>query len=309
MWPAASTPGARRSIPPWRSTDPTPLPSTLRLKPVSRSLRSVLGYGLPEAERLKHNEGRFVALLVSTLVPVLLLPSTAPLHHRGYAFQALVLSQLIALCLFTLSRSASGRRKGWGRTVFLVLGLLCTAGIWGPAFHGGWGDPSLRLKQWLLGLLSLFFLQSSIRLVQLLARSPRVNPRVMAGAAAGYLLLGLTGGVLATTTQLFVPGSFHISNLLDQEQLLDRLTYFSFTTIAGLGPGDIVASNAHGERFVILLSVSGTLYVALLVGLLLGRFIASQEATFLAEERFAQPAQRDRPSGAPSGYSGEADPP
>jgi hypothetical protein len=121
--------------------------------------------------------------------------------------------------------------------------------------------------------------------VQLLARAPRVNTRVMAGAAAGYLLLGLTGGVLATTTQLFVPGSFRIGSMLDQEQLLDRLTYFSFTTIAGLGPGDIVASNAYGERFVILLSVSGTLYVALLVGLLLGRFIASQEVAYLEQDQ------------------------
>jgi len=200
---------------------------------VSRSLRSVLGYGLPEAERLKHNEGRFVALLLSTLVPLLLLPSTSTRLHHGYDLQALVLSQLIALCLFTLSRSWSGQRRSVGRVVFLVSGLICGVGIWIPAFHGGWGDPSLRLKQWLLALLSLFFLQSSARLVQLLARAPRVNTRVMAGAAAGYLLLGLTGGVLATTTQLFVPGSFRIGSMLDQEQLLDRLTYFSFTTIAG----------------------------------------------------------------------------
>ena len=66
--------------------------------------------------------------------------------------------------------------------------------------------------------------------------------------------------------------------------LLDRLTYFSFVTIAGVGYGDVLPANAVGERFVILLSVASTLYVALLVGLLLGRFIASEEVEMLEED-------------------------
>jgi hypothetical protein len=106
----------------------------------------------------------------------------------------------------------------------------------------------------------------------------------MAGAAAGYLLLGFTGGVLATATEVFKPGSFLLGHLAHQQLLLDRLTYFSFVTIAGLGYGDVLPGNAIGERFVILLSVSSTLYVALLVGLLLGRFIASQEVLILEED-------------------------
>ena len=61
------------------------------------------------------------------------------------------------------------------------------------------------------------------------------------------------------------------------ELLVDRLTYFSFVTLAGLGIGDVVPLNPLGERFVILLSLSGTLYLALLMGLLIGRFIATQE--------------------------------
>ena len=145
-------------------------------------------------------------------------------------------------------------------------------------------------------LLSLFFLVTSVRLVQRLARAPRVNARVMAGACAGYLLLGITGGVIATATDVFVPGSFRLDAVVDHELLLDRLTYFSFVTIASLGPGDIVAGNAVGARFVLLLSVSSTLYVAMLVGLLLGRFIASQEVEYLEEDLRAE-ARRRRAGG------------
>jgi hypothetical protein len=174
---------------------------------------------------------------------------------------------------------------------FLVLGLVCVLGVWLPPLRDSW-EPQL-LKGGVLTLLSLFFLVTSVRLIQQLARAPRVNARVMAGASAGYLLLGVTGGVLATATQVFMPHSFRLDVVADQELLLDRLTYFSFVTIAGLGPGDIVAGNAIGERFVILLSVSSTLYVALLVGLLLGRFIASQEVEYLVEEQLVpEPSER-----------------
>jgi hypothetical protein len=48
-----------------------------------------------------------------------------------------------------------------------------------------------------------------------------------------------------------------------------------------------------GERFVILLSVASTLYVALLVGLLLGRFIASEEVEMLEDDAL----ERDQADG------------
>ena len=246
------------------------------------SFRSVLGYGLPEAERLKHNEGRYVGLLITALLPVFLLPITSNQRHGGLVLLAVILSLLILQSLYTLARAVIGVKGRVARMLFVAVGLLCLVGVWIPALEGGW--PTTTIKLTVLSLLSLFFLDSSVRIVQLLARAPRVSVRVMAGAAAGYVLLGITGGILATTTETFLPGSFHFDSVLDQELLLDRLTYFSFVTIGGLGPGDIVAGNAVGERFVILLSVCSTLYVALLVGLLLGRFIASQEVEYLVED-------------------------
>lgn len=237
-----------------------------------------------EAERLRRQEGRYVLLLLATLVPMLLLPLTATPHRSGHIVLALVFSLLILQSLHTLSQPGRGLNGRLGRGVHRLLGLLSLVAIWIQPLWPGGRPQALKLT--LLSLLSLFFLVTSVRLVQRLARAPRVNARVMAGATAGYLLLGITGGVLATATELFLPGSFRLDAVVDHELLLDRLTYFSFVTIAGLGPGDIVASNAVGERFVMLLSVSSTLYVALLVGLLLGRFIASQEVELLEEEHW-----------------------
>ncbi len=89
--------------------------------------------------------------------------------------------------------------------------------------------------------------------------------------------------MVATALEVVIPGSFSLGAVSGHEALTDRLLYYSFVTVAGLGYGDVLPANPVGERFAILLSVSSTLYVSLLVGLLLGRFIAF-EAAELEEE-------------------------
>ena len=248
----------------------SPLPSEQRWPGFSR-------------ERLGRLERQFLPLLITVLVPVLLLPQTATGHRAGNALLAVLISVLIVQSIRTIGL-AGGAKVGmvWRQRTYTWFGWLVLVSLWLPVVHDGWELPALKAT--VFSGLSLFFLITSVGLVQILARVPRVNAQVMAGAAAGYLLLGFTGGVLATATEVFKPGSFLLGHLLNHQLLLDRLTYYSFVTIAGLGYGDVVPGNAFGERFAILLSVSSTLYVALLVGLLLGRFIASQEALILEED-------------------------
>ncbi|MCP9785542.1 ion channel [Cyanobium sp. N5-Cardenillas] len=267
----ASTPGARRWILTFRATEPLS-PARQRWRERRRQ----------EVRRLIALEKRFLPLLLSALLPILVMPFTATRGLPGQVLLALVFNLLILQSILTLPvigvvSYARLRQEG-----FRWIGVVGGLGLWLPVLTGTWHGGLFRAVE--MVLLSLFFLFTSIRLVRLLARVPRVNGLVMAGAAAGYLHLGLTGGVLATATQVLVPGSFSLGAAASHQVLLDRLTYFSFVTIAGVGYGDVLPANAVGERFVILLSVASTLYVALLVGLLLGRFIASEEVEMLEED-------------------------
>lgn len=226
-------------------------------------------------------ERQFVPLLLTTLLPILLLPSTASGDRSSrwlfFSLQVLIILQSLR-CLPAFSSSPPSRRWELG---YRLLGGLALATNLAFALSGRSGEQAFQA---MLVPQALFALMSSVRLILLLARVPRVNGQVMAGAAAGYILLGLTGGVLAAATEAFIPGTFLLGIGPSRQMLLDRLTYFSFVTLAGLGYGDVLPGNAFGERFAILLSVSGTLYVVLLVGLLLGRFIASEEVRFLERE-------------------------
>lgn len=251
--------------------------------------RDRFGASRNRGQLLRRSEQRYLRLLGVAFLPILLMPFTSGPDRGGPIVLALVFSLLIAQSLDTLTRQISPRLVATiGLAGYRLLGMVTLVALWIRPLHGQAGPELLR--QLTLTLLSLFFLITSVRLVQQLARAVRVNALVMAGGAAGYLLLGITGGVLATVTQVAVPGSFRFSHGAAPELLLDRLTYFSFVTLGGLGLGDIVPGNAVGERFVILLSVASTLYVALLVGILLGRFIASQEQKILASEHLMHSA-------------------
>ena len=96
--------------------------------------------------------------------------------------------------------------------------------------------------------------------------------------AAGYVHLGLTAGLLATVLQLVDPDSFNLGAIAMREELMARLSYFAFITLGSLGYGDVVPASPIGESFAVLLSLSSTLYLSLLVGLLLSRFITSQDS-------------------------------
>jgi hypothetical protein len=67
------------------------------------------------------------------------------------------------------------------------------------------------------------------------------------------------------------------------EELVARLSYFSFVTIGTLGYGDVVPASPIGESFVVLLSITSTLYVSLLIGLLLSRYIDSRTKLAIRE--------------------------
>lgn len=228
--------------------------------------------------RWERIENQFLPLLITVLLPVLFLPSTAQSDPKGRWLLFVLIVLIIVQALRSLPAIGLGPSSPlWVLGHRLVGGLAAATALAFVRF----GENNLLAFKAMLLPLGVFLLITSVRLVSLLARVPRVNGKVMAGAAAGYLLLGLTGGVLASTTQSFVPGAFLLGTTGTHQLLMERLTYYSFITLGGLGYGDVLPGNAYGERFAILLSVSGTLYVVLLVGLLLGRFIASEEARFL----------------------------
>ena len=229
----------------------------------------------PIGDRIQQRESLFGWFLLATLLPILVMPFT---NLEGNAIQRLLLPVstlwLVLLSLRIMPRDLLRWRR-WSFTAFYrVLGLLCVAVMWLPfvlGHHAG--------HQWHVPILSVitgFYLSTMVGIVLVLAQVKRVNEAVLCLGAAGYILLGLTGGQLATALEVLSPGSFSLGRMLPGEELVERLSYFSFVTLGSLGYGDVLPATAVAESFAVLLSVTATLYITLVIGLLLSRYIETR---------------------------------
>jgi len=139
----------------------------------------------------------------------------------------------------------------------------------------------------LLGLFTLFIAWSMWRLVRVLAWERRIDNRTLCGATAGYLLLGISGGLLLTVLDSVVPGGFYdnftrealtmptMASASDGRISWDlnygRLNYFAFVSLTTLGYGDITPVVPLTRLACLALSVLGPLYIAVVLGVLISR--------------------------------------
>ena len=229
----------------------------------------------PIGDRIQQREPLFGWFLLATLLPILVMPFT---NLEGNAIQRLLLPVstlwLVLLSLRIMPRDLLRWRRWSFTALYRVLGLLCVAVMWLPfvlGHHAG--------HQWHVPILSVitgFYLSTMVGIVLVLAQVKRVNEAVLCLGAAGYILLGLTGGQLATALEVLSPGSFSLGRMLPGEELVERLSYFSFVTLGSLGYGDVLPATAVAESFAVLLSVTATLYITLMIGLLLSRYIETR---------------------------------
>ncbi|WP_353617661.1 potassium channel family protein [Synechococcus sp. CCAP 1479/9] len=197
-------------------------------------------------------------------------------------------SYLLITVLTTLELSgclAGGVGRSWSDRLFLALG--CT----NPFLQLYWllTPASQRLSGVpLLLITTLFIGWSLVRLVRTLGREPRATSPVVAGAVAGYLLLGLSGGLVLSVLETIEPGSF-LANTADGQAAIvrshpganaesvwqldfARINYFAFVSLTTTGYGDITPARPPARMASVVLGIAGPLYIAVILGVLINRF-------------------------------------
>jgi len=225
-----------------------------------------------QAKEIAAKESQFPLFLIATLLPLLALP-TADLS--GGVLQRYALPVAVDLLILQSLRALPDWQARVGRlrinALYRWLGFLGAIDVWIP-FLIGHNVPWL-LRAAFVGIRAAFFLMTACRIIQVLATCRQVSGRTLCLAAAGYIHMGLTSGQLATVLQVVDADSFRLGTMGSREELVARLSYFAFETIGTLGYGDVVPESPIGETYVVLTSIASTLYVSLLIGLLLSRYI------------------------------------
>ncbi len=203
---------------------------------------------------------RYQYVFTSLVLLILLPPFLLTLPYLKY-----VIYLLLTLVLLTCFIIVFGDSKKGKLVTIISFSVLCY--LWSIMITNS-GHIVFNLVNNLI--LTSFFLLTFRKIVIEIFSLEKVTFQVVLGAIGAYLLLGLTGAFLFEIIELLYPNSF--TNAAVFSGFYAEI-YLSFITISTLGYGDITPISPQGQAVAIFVSISGQLYLTILMAMLVGKFL------------------------------------
>ncbi len=123
----------------------------------------------------------------------------------------------------------------------------------------------------------VFFVSIVVIFVIRIAKSRDVTLKVILEAMNGYMLLALvftafTNIIMKADSSAFYYSLGNIEDFIAADKL-----YFSLVSMTTLGYGDILPVSSAAKSLATLMAVTGQFYIAILVAMLVGKYIAQQQ--------------------------------
>lgn len=204
-----------------------------------------------------------LTLIVSIFLLILVNPFYWDKPFAEY-FNFFFLTLILLSAVSTIKKSrpdfVSLRNAGF----FLIAVSLLTALI---------NNPYLDLLEQLTFI--IFFILIAINLFLEMIKSKEVDSEVIFSAVAAYVLFGFCGALITAVIIFFQPFAFSLKTT--DISLFHQCLYFSFITITTTGYGDIVPLSPMAKTLAIFLSVFGQLYLTVIIGILIGKYLSRRE--------------------------------
>lgn len=197
-------------------------------------------------------------LLLSLVLVIVIYPV---LDHGDVRRAILGLLMFFPLLLATVRLA---KRKNW----VWPTGLLMAASMLTAAVTTFFPLPLLVGLKW--SLLCVFFGLTVYGLFPYLKNARTVTDAHLYTAVSIYLLLGLQWFCLYSAIHVFYPGSILLSAGGTDRQ--SEMLYFSLVTLSTIGYGDVVPLYGEVRMLAALEGVTGVLYVAITVALLVSSY-------------------------------------
>lgn len=134
------------------------------------------------------------------------------------------------------------------------------------------GVDFVYIEVFKLTFLIAFFVFVITYLIRFISRSDTVNFNVLITSVNIYLLGGIIGASLALVCYKIYPDAYNFPAYTNPNVFVTFL-YYGFITMSTVGYGDIAPRIPETQTLAYLISVAGQLYVAIVIAVLIGKFL------------------------------------
>ena len=207
-------------------------------------------------------EQTFLFILIAVL-NLVLTPITSRFLGVSGEFIAVINFSLVAL----VSLTSTDRRIA--KTIVIVTSCTTLFSVWGEYMTT---DSDTLFICRVYSTLCLFIALAYILIDKILVSS-FINQKIIFGAMAGYVIIGLVGGNLFELLEYSNQGSLK----LDGTGSGYDFYYYSFISLITIGYGDIVPHTPQAKSLTIILGIVGQFYMAVGVALFVGKHLSANK--------------------------------
>ncbi|MBA4317137.1 MAG: hypothetical protein C0412_01940 [Flavobacterium sp.] len=204
-------------------------------------------------------------LLFFSLVTVFVIP-ISPIEYLEFLF-ACSISGIVVFSVLSLKQNQKFTRS------FAVFSLMV---IWSSYFV-----DTIFFRLGFRFINFFFFLFLVFSLIRQISSIATVTFKVIVDSVTGYLLLGFAFSLIVTAISLSIPEAYSTSVSGDLEtkfiEPIQNNIYYTFMTFTTTGYGDIVPTHPFSKSLAVLIGVSGQLYVAVIISMLVGKYASSKK--------------------------------
>lgn len=202
-------------------------------------------------------------LLVLTFIVVFIVPIFPKLYFTYYF--TILITGIFFSAVFSLKNNH----------IFLVTGaVLLSTGIWISILN------SLETLSSILKIFQFFFFLFLVgSLITQISRTASVTLKVIIDSITGYLLLGFAFNIIVTVISIWIPDAYNVTFISKagdhMPDTIQNNMYYTFITFTTAGYGDILPTHSLSKSLAVLISVSGQLYIAIIIAMLVGKYSSS----------------------------------
>ncbi|SCA63075.1 Uncharacterized protein SCG7086_AI_00190 [Chlamydiales bacterium SCGC AG-110-P3] len=186
------------------------------------------------------------------------------LGDTGESRNPWLLTATNVMVITAIAYTISAKKRQW--LIAAVIGLPTVVLCW---FHTG------GLQWTVLILTMLLYAYAIFLLIPHIFKTKIVGLEEVYAVTSAYVLIGLAWSHLYQAIDWLYPGSFHLAEagIPDATLTWAQYLFFSFTTLTTLGYGDIAPSSVPAQSLAIVESVTGVIFIAVVVARAIALFV------------------------------------